>query len=415
MTQKTGLQQNRSGVGFDIQPGEVVKVNYKDDNPNQLYSITVRPLYEFSSNDSNNLITARPFDINDKTIPLIGELISLVRGPHSTTSYFSLATEYYYLGVYPVHSQLHHNALKKASKTHPKDDKISSTTFNSVQMGVKNVSKNEKQDEDKLILAKSIEEKSRIQPIQPYGGDHIIEGRFGQSIRLTSTIKLGTDEYSNLPTWKEGKSQISDPILIIRNGQSQDVNVDRSNLYFVEDINKEKTSIWMTNGQEIPFRPNYNNFDSSTRLGIDTFISQSPKYTGNQVFIQGEDRVILISRNNETIIDSGGGVSISTRKSVSFDVENEFEVNAQKRINLGLDSDEPLLLGNTSGDWLSDLLTTLIDLTNALAREIHPTGVGPSGPPSEAGNYIRTGTKLKQLQAKIPQLKSLLAFTKRQN
>lgn len=412
---KTGLQHNRAGVGYDIQPAEVIKVNYKDDNPNQLYSITVRPAFEFSSNDSNNLVTARPFDINTKTIPLIGEVVSLIRGPHAGSSFFSIASEFYYIGNYSVQSQIHHNAIKQITKTYPKDDKISSKTYNDVSLGVPNISKKEAKKEQEINLAKSVEEKDRIQPIQPFAGDHIIEGRFGQSIRMTSTVRTGTDEYSQVPSWKEGKSNISSPMMIIRNGQRQDVNVDRSNRYFVEDINKELASIWLTNDQEIPFQPNYNNFDSAVRLNIDTFISQSPKYTGNQILLSAKDRVLITSRDKEVVVDSGGGVSISTRKSVSFDVEDEFEINAQNRINIGLDSTEPLLLGDTTGDWLNELLTNLIELTSAMAREMHGTGTGPTTTPSEAGTYIAKGTEFRKLRAKIPQLKSLLAFTKRQN
>lgn len=412
-----GITQHRAGISFDIQPGEVVKVNYKDANPNQLYSISVRPLYDFSSNDTQNLVTARPFDINTKQVPLIGEVVGLIRGPHGASSLFSPSTEFYYLGSYSVQSQIHHNAVTKVTKSYPKDDSNVANNYNQANLGLPNVHKNKKKSEEKneTRLGESLEEQDRVQPIQPYAGDVIYEGRFGSSIRIGSTVKRGTDRYDVDPTWDVGEGNISDPILILRNGQRPSIDMSRSNKFFVEDVNEEMSSIWLTSRQEVPFKPAYNNFDSATRLGIDTFISQSPKYKGSQIFVQGKDRVILISKEKETIIDSGGGVSVSTKKSVSFDVEDEFEVNAQNRINLGLDSDEPLLLGDTAGDWLSDLLTELTTVLDAMVGETHATGTGPTSPPAQAGIYAGSSSRIKVLQSQIPTLKSLLAYTKRQN
>jgi hypothetical protein len=83
------------------------------------------------------------------------------------------------------------------------------------------------------------------QPLLPYEGDIIYEGRFGNSIRLGATVKN-----ANLAnTWStEGTN--GDPITIIRNGQGQPVDSDPF-ATTIEDINKDDSSIYLTSNQKI--------------------------------------------------------------------------------------------------------------------------------------------------------------------
>ena len=73
-------------------------------------------------------------------------------------------------------------------------------------------------------------------------GDNILEGRLGNSIRLGSTSKP-------LNPWSQN-GENSDPIIIIRNGQYNNINDETFNPN-IEDINNDDSSIYLTSNQNI--------------------------------------------------------------------------------------------------------------------------------------------------------------------
>jgi len=391
-----------NGESFDIQAAEVLRVNYKDDTPEQLYSITVKPINGTGIRSSKSGITARPLNYNIKKIPLVGEIVLLLKGPSPGSSELSNSSQNYYLDIYSVQSSIYHNAL-------PNITKVSDTTsfekesFNDVSLGHPSKDQTKKDDHK---FATSFVEKSTTRPIQPYAGDVLLEGRFNQGIRFSSTITKN-EEYTVEPSWKSGISTDGDPILIIRNGRTPSSIPSELNKFYVENINDDLSSIWMTSGQQLPFKPKYSNFSAIDRLGVNTF-KVGDNYTGNQIGIFS-DRIIIGSKSQEIILQSESGVAINSAKSVAFDVEKTFEVNSTL-INLGLNAKEPALLGDTSTQWLNSLLTQLITLCNTLAVEVHPTGTGPSLPPLQSTIYTSVANQLIGLQGQLETLKSRLVF-----
>ena len=81
--------------------------------------------------------------------------------------------------------------------------------------------------------------------LQPYEGDVIHQGRFGQSIRFTSTSGKSSDTQWS----KEGLP--GNPITIIR---VHDEIVDGDVTYVTEDINKDNSSIYLASTQNIPLK-----------------------------------------------------------------------------------------------------------------------------------------------------------------
>jgi hypothetical protein len=73
----------------------------------------------------------------------------------------------------------------------------------------------------------------------------MVESRFGQSIRMGSTV-LGS---SNLNTWSS-QGAANSPITIIRNGQGKIFDTDKFKM-ITEDINRDNAAIWLTAGQKI--------------------------------------------------------------------------------------------------------------------------------------------------------------------
>lgn len=86
-----------------------------------------------------------------------------------------------------------------------------------------------------------------VNALLPYEGDSIIEGRFGQSIRFSSTVDNA--KVSNPNKWSN-EGPIGNPITIIKNGQAFDPEKNNGD-HILEDINNDNSSIYMCSNQQI--------------------------------------------------------------------------------------------------------------------------------------------------------------------
>ena len=102
-----------------------------------------------------------------------------------------------------------------------------------------------------IPLGDYFNEQLNIKPLRPYEGDHILEGRFGNSIRLGATARSKVIPISQSNNWSAGaKGDIGDPITIIRNGQAEGLD-EMGWVPTVEDINLDPSSIYLTSNQKI--------------------------------------------------------------------------------------------------------------------------------------------------------------------
>ena len=109
-------------------------------------------------------------------------------------------------------------------------------------------------------LGPNFVEKSDIKVLEQFVGDTTLEGRWGNSIRLGST---SLDNKVN--SWSATGSA-GNPIVIIRNGQGTPEN-DIPWFPTIENINRDPSSIYLTNGQQIVIDDINNNF-SLASLGV---------------------------------------------------------------------------------------------------------------------------------------------------
>ena len=102
-------------------------------------------------------------------------------------------------------------------------------------------------EEVSFYKGKYFPDPSNINPLLPYEGDIMIEGRFGQSIRFGSTVDNEKVTYKN--RWSnEGK--IGDPITIIRNGQSFNPNISTGDRT-IENMDEDPSSIYLCSNQQL--------------------------------------------------------------------------------------------------------------------------------------------------------------------
>ena len=391
-----------NGKEYDLYPAQVVSVDYSGLNREYLYSIQCRLIGPYISISPSNIIVAKPLDINIKNIPISGEIVMLLKAPNSYNTPSRNSSDFYYTNAVSLQGSVHHNGLPGVTEFIVNKSANNKQTRENAQDGI--VIKSNQSKEIKGMIDPLFPERLDVYPLQPYPGDILIEGRFGQSIRLGSTINESS-KYPLSPNWQEGTGASGNPILIISNGTNPKSD-KKYNTFILENIDEDDSGIWLTSGQSVSFTPGSSYTPSIEDKGVDLY--RRSGYAGNQAII-ASDRIILNSRKQELIGFGKEGIAFSSDKVFSIDSRNLFEVESAK-INFGLNANEPALLGNITGVWLSDLCNLLKQILDQIKLITVPTGVGPSGTPINSGNFTSLNSSVQSLANRIDELKSELVF-----
>lgn len=387
-----------NGQEYEIVSAEVVDVDFSGKDKEKLYTIKCKLLGSFGSQASVSTIQARALDANIKNIPIAGEVVMLLKGPTAYNSYMATGQEYYFTNPVSIQSSVHHNGIPGISETLGKNTSNDSQSRENSQIGVP-----KKRKETRTTIDPTFGERLDVRPVQPYSGDIIIEGRWGQSIRFGSSI----DERREYPVptyWKTGLGAIGNPILVISNGNS--AKKVKHNNFISENPDLDDASIWMTSGQSVRFTPASSYTPSIKDKSVDLYSKN--QFGGNQVII-ASDRLIFNARKQELIAFSKEGIGLSSEKAISIDGKQVVETES-KRINLGINAKSPILLGDRTMEWLNELCNILSSFLTSVGQITVPTGVGPSGIPINLASFVDLKAQTKTIQQKIEKLQSQLAF-----
>lgn len=243
-------------------PVRVVDIVLDDSNVNwnklggwdALGVITFVPIFSDQKFNKRSEDIARPLFSNLKQYPLINEITYVIQLPDPNTASDVKHKSFYYLNTINLWNHPHHNLLPNIDYSIL--DKDLKLTYKEIEAGL---NKTESSGSEEFEVGKTFKEKSGIKTLLPFEGDIIHEGRWGQSIRFGSTVK-GKNDWS-----LEGKN--GDPIIIIRNGQLINPG-DKGWIPVLEDVNKDSTSMYFTDGQVIPIdvaSKNLNSFGSTLK------------------------------------------------------------------------------------------------------------------------------------------------------
>ena len=198
---------------------------------------------------------AKPIFSNTKYYPLKNEIVLILSSKDKSIYNNKDSSTSYYFPPLNIWNHPHHNALpslKGLKESDTEQDYL--RTENGIIRQVTDEGTN-------IDLGNYFSELLKIKPLLPYEGDYILEGRFGNSIRLGST-NIGEDipdEANNI--WST-IGNVGDPITIIRNGQSNKLD-DKGWIPTIEDLNDDATSIYLTSNQRLAdFRVASTNFQS---------------------------------------------------------------------------------------------------------------------------------------------------------
>ena len=338
---------------------------------------------------------AKPLLANTKSFPLKNEIVFLIRLP-DTDSLNNLRDNesYYYLNAVSLWNHPHHNAFPNPIS----DNQLPETQkrdYVSVELGNVRRVTDESTDIDLNSTNNSggkFIERTDIHPILPFTGDNIFEGRFGNSIRLGSTIKSNSLYANNWST----SGQEGDPITIFRNGQPLN-SADEGWLPTVENINSDLSSIYLTSTQIVPIEVSSKNYSSFYSNSIPTY---PRSYNKNQIILNSGR--ILLNSSTDSIL-------LSSQKIISLSANDDIGISSRKNVTLtgdtiklgGINAGESLMLGDSFIRQFKMLLETMNLLCDALVSE-----------PALGGGTPAAASQLKTIIDLIKNKNYLSRFTK---
>lgn len=341
------------------------------------YSITTK---------NQNYKVAYPLQPGLKNYPLINEIVYLTSQPTKKLQVRTGARALYYISIVNLWNHSHHNAIPYAAGSSTPEN---SKSYQDTALG----SINKLTDSTGTIkLGEYFQERPNIYPLQPFEGDFIYEGRWGNSIRLTGTAP-------NRNPWSSEGTQ-GDAITIIRNGQTDNPNKNGWD-FTVEDINTDPSSIYLTTTQKIPLTAsstNYFSYKTDTPTNPD-------EYIGNQVLLNS-GRLIFNTTEDHLMLSSAKSISLSSLTTVNIDA-SEMIIQTTKIYLGSKNAKEPLLLGDTTAALLKDMLNILTKLTEACV--LAANNGGPVAPLN--GTASKLLPRLQKLAPKIDSIKSTYNFT----
>jgi hypothetical protein len=332
---------------------------------------------------SPSLPTARPLAGNFKNLPLINEIVYIIGLPNTEIETISSNTVEYYVNIVSLWNHPHHNAFPTAPNALPptqQKDYIQTTGGN-----VRRVT----DQSTEIYLGKTFVERSNIHPILPFEGDILYEGRWGNSIRIGSTVKNTPNNWSSVGT-------NGDPILIIRNGQG--IQTEEGWVPTVENINNDDSSVYFTSTQKIPLKAS-----STSYFSYKNNPPQTPdQYAGKQIIINS-GRLVFNSTLDHILLSSRKSINLNAVENVNIDSPNT-TIQSEKVYLGSKNATEPVLLGDSTISTLASILDNMIGFLNIAANTVSTAPGTPIVPLNVASNEL--ASKLDVIKGNLEKLKS---------
>jgi hypothetical protein len=246
-----GSQLNESGKseGHFLQVGRVKSIvlgPYKGDtkqrdpdygSPADIGKIKYELLYSPLGTSKSQEVSEPAWPIFNfiKQFPVVNEIVLILYGPGEGLNDKASNQQFFYFPPYQLWNHANHSAFPNMAEY----SKYLKQFVNEAGYP------GSKTKGSSLPLGYTFQENQSVKNLQPFEGDIILQARFGQSIRFGSTVPV----MKKNNTWSNSGNN-GDPITIIVNGQGQSKTLTKFDP-IVEDINKDKSSIYLTAGQEI--------------------------------------------------------------------------------------------------------------------------------------------------------------------
>jgi hypothetical protein len=337
---------------------------------------------------SPSLPIARPLTGNFKNLPLVNEIVYIIFFPSTNIDTISSNGTEYYIDIVSLWNHPHHNAYPTAPNALPptqQKDYVQTETGN-----IRRVT----DQSTEIYLGKTFKERSNIHPILPFEGDIIYEGRWGNSIRIGSTVPNASNNWSS--TGSSG-----DPITIIRNGQG--TQTEEGWVPTVEDINNDDSSIYLASTQKVPLKASSTNYFSYKNNSPQT----PEQYSGKQVILNS-GRLVFNTTADHLLFSSKKSINLNAVDGVNIDTPTIIFQSGNVYIG-SKNATEPLLLGNQTVNLLNQLISNLASFAQVCSILVSTPPGTPIAPLNVAATQLQGS--LNALQANLNNLKSKYNYT----
>jgi hypothetical protein len=305
-----------------------------------------------------SLQIAKPFFSNIKNYPLQNELVFLLLLSDSQVIETVSSTAAYYFSPINIWGHPNHNAipdlqtLKKESLPNNVEQDYPLTEAGVVVRRVEDTGTD-------ITLGKTFTESQTVHPLKYTEGDVQIEGRFGQSLNLTSNINT--------------QSPVTIPL--------------------EESVNEDSNTLLQSVDKAFPVDMKY------TGKGIsETQVSSIGTYKDPQTLINS-DRVTVLAKKDSVILHSEKLSSITSNNNLYLEAKNLAVIDSTNIKIGGSQSQESVILGDTFLNDLQKLLTKLSSATLQLSTILGNLGVPVNSP--VAGILLEVNATANNIAAKI--------------
>ena len=332
-----------------ISVGRVTSVSYSEESSpqgwNGLGTITydeVTPNRFFRKKGSS----AKPLDPNIKKYPLVNELVYILNLPGPGLNTNSVSYQPYYINTISIWNHPHHNGFPENPNTLPPEQrKDYDTTIAGSPRRITDQSSD-------IFLGNTFKERPNIHPLLPFEGDVIVEGRWGNSIRLGSTV-VNNQTNQGQNNWSEGPLFPGDPITIIRNGQDPNSS-DEGWIPITEDINNDVSSIYLTTSQTLPLVAGTNVATTYTEG-----FKKTSEYNKPQIILNSSRVILNATQADGTILLNGSNtIALQADTSINLFAKTDIVLDGKVRLG-GSNAKESLLKGDSTIKELGKFLNNL--------------------------------------------------------
>jgi hypothetical protein len=326
----------------------------------EIYKIPIGEKYDRKEyiNFLSKSLVAKPSTTSIKKFPLIGELVMLNDAPNT------------------LFGTIKEDQSPKIKYYNPSPISV----WNSVN------SNNEFNNQE--VIAGKYFTPSSISSLIPFEGDQMIEGRSGNTIRLSSSYPLANN-------WWNKASNNGDPITIINNGQKKTGSIEP----IIESLTDFDTSnIILSSTQYIPIKPKY--------IANPITSTPNPEYYNSSQVILNADKIVLNSKDNDIVSFSNNNVETYATNYVTLNAGEAISFNS-KKILLGQNNNssvypsQPAVLGGN----LHAILISIIDAIQRLSTDLKSVKSTSVYDSNIAGQFNVIGEKLKDINKSLELIK----------
>ncbi len=311
---------------YELEPLEVLEVHL-DDTKNSFPQGTDGPDYSYLGGVKGRFVVSeiglnidrlndyKPLNPSIQTTPVVGEIVIGVK----------------YLGQLFYTTQVNFFGNPNFNTQHGLSKGKAEGTLTSAE-GIETPNPDDKGVE----LGYYIKPAEDARKILPNEGDVIIEGRFGNTIRLGSDIKNENTESPNI---------------ILNAGQT--IEGDKK-VPIKEVIDTDGSSVYITTNQPLEFTP-----------GLESKLSPPP-YEGKNILLSS-DRIIFNTKN-------GGDIVMGSNNNIAIGAVTEVVIESPTTKIGSTNATEPMVLGDILESKLNDILTLI---ETGLLAPTGPVVVGP--------------------------------------